>query len=372
MPMNGDISLYIHLPFCTKKCPYCHFYVVLDKEPLKERLLEALLLEWKKISPCVQKHRLVSIYFGGGTPALFGPHRVQTLLEAIRNDIQIPSDVEITIEANPETCSYDDLAAYRMLGINRLSIGVQSFSNTLLHTLGRTHSSQKALEACQKARDAGFENITIDLMYELPNQTLGTWKQTLEQALTLPITHLSLYNLTIEPHTAFHRKEAVLQPQLPPQDECTAMYELAIKMMTESGFTHYEISAFCKEGLYSRHNIGYWTNRFFFGMGPSAFSYYGDRRFQNVANLPRYCKLLQEGKSTEDFEEVLDSEKRKKEVLALRLRVLEGVPRSEIDPASYASIEYLENQGLVQYKNERLCLTHKGILFYDTVASELI
>lgn len=363
------VSLYFHIPFCKKKCPYCHFYVIADKEPFKERLLSAFKLEWQQISPKLSGKTVETIYFGGGTPTLFGPERLKALLD----QISFGPDVEISIETNPEEAI--DYRALRAIGINRLSFGVQSLNQSELTLLGRGHSANQAVEAVSTAHAAGFNNITIDLMYDLPGQTLDSWKKSLEAAVLLPITHLSLYNLTIEAHTAFEKKEKVLRPLMPDEETSVQMYAMAQEILGKAGFRQYEISAFCRNNLYSRHNIGYWTGRHFYGLGPSSFSYDGQKRFRNVPNLVRYASLLEKGQSPVDYEEPLCPEKRKRELLALQLRLVEGADLNSFQPLeeeTISSIQKLYELGLLQRDKNHLQMTPKGILFYDTIATEII
>ncbi len=383
MLTNGStadwISLYFHIPFCTHKCPYCHFYVVIDKPHFKDLLLQGFEREWQRIRPLLEHKKLASIYFGGGTPTLFEIQRIECLVEWIRKRFGSLEGVEITIEANPEQVTYSQMQAFKELGINRVSLGIQSFQSEELNLLGRKHSSKGSLDAIFATYDAGIHNISIDLMYELPRQTQTLWQQTLKQVATLPITHLSLYNLTIEPHTAFARQEQTLRPLLPDPELACAMYLDAISQLAAIGLQQYEISAFCKPGYHSRHNVGYWTGRFFLGLGPSAFSYYGTKRFRNIASLTRYCSLLQEGMSPVDFEEELDINKRRKELLALQLRLHEGVNLAvfesrfgPLEEETRHAISSLERQNLLKTMGDYLRLSAQGILFYDSVASELI
>ncbi len=363
------VSIYIHIPFCRHKCPYCHFYVIGDKEPFKEDLLHSLQLEFNQICPHIEGKKLTSIYFGGGTPTLFGPERIQKVLSWFSYD----DECEITIETNPEELA--DYKRYRDIGINRISLGVQSLSPSELKVLDRRHKPEQAIEAVYAMKDAGIDNITIDLMYDLPGQTLASWEQTLDSACKLPITHLSLYNLTIEPDACFFRREKEIRKMMPDEETSTEMYAMAQKKLQEAGFTQYEISAFCKDNLYSRHNIGYWTGRIFYGMGPSAFSFDGKRRYRNVANLSRYKMLLDKQESPIDFEEVVDEKARKRELLTLNLRLLAGIDLNTFIPleeTTTQSIKTLVDSGLLLQQASRLALSPKGILFYDTVASELI
>ena len=266
------ISVYFHIPFCTKKCPYCHFYVIPDEVRFHELLREGLLLEWQRQKPLIAGKKIVSIYFGGGTPTLFGA-------EAIGEIIRLCGpleDVEITVEANPEESSKELFSALKSVGVNRISLGVQSLDDRSLQTLERMHSAAKAKEAIFAAKEAGIENISIDLMYDLPGQTESSWVYTLEQLKELPIQHLSLYNLTVEPHTSFYQRK-VSQPK---PEESLRFLHTALETLHILGFHRYEISAFAKPNYESRHNLGYWTFRPFLGFGPSAFSYYQNRRFQ--------------------------------------------------------------------------------------------
>jgi len=203
-----DISLYFHIPFCTRKCDYCHFYVLPDKEPWKVQLMEGLLLEWQRQLPLLQNKNIVSIYFGGGTPSLLGPERVATILEWIQETCPFSlQHTEITLEANPENVTLPLMQAYAAAGINRISLGIQTLSDSLLATLTRQHNAQRAIDAVWLTSQAGVKNISIDLMYDLPGQDLSSWEKTLSEAIKLPITHLSLYNLTLEPHTVFFKKK---------------------------------------------------------------------------------------------------------------------------------------------------------------------
>lgn len=368
--MNGEISLYFHIPFCSHKCPYCHFYVVADKEPLKETLLQGLALEWQNIP---KEGKLTTVYFGGGTPTLFGHERIRTVLDWIARSFGSLEGIEITIEANPEQINSTLCRNLKEIGINRVSIGIQSFDQNELSLLDRRHSPKKAIDAIYCVKEAGIINISIDLMYELPRQSKELWRKTLATACQLPITHLSLYNLTIEPHTPFARREEELKKLVPDQEVATWMYLAAIEELSKHGLHQYEISAFCKKGFESRHNMGYWIGRPFYGLGPSAFSFDGIKRFRNVAHLPRYTKLLQENMSPIDFVEELPSDARRKELLALGLRLNKGVKVTALLPQdTLDTISRLEEEGFLETRDDILSLTQKGILFYDTVAAELI
>ncbi len=358
------VSLYFHIPFCTKKCPYCHFYVIPNRLSHHKLLSESLALEWHQQSPLLEGKTITSVYFGGGTPSLF--EGVGEVLQRI----PLSPDCEITIEANPEDSSQELFSRFRSIGINRLSLGIQSLDDRSLQTLERIHSAEKARQAIFDAQNAGFDNVSIDLMYDLPGQTEESWRYTLDQLPDLPIHHLSLYNLTIEPHTPFHKRKV-----RPAGGELSLRFlQTALEKLEGLGLKRYEISAFALPGHESRHNTGYWTARPFLGFGPSAFSYWNGERFQNTANIHRYAKHLKAGESPIAFKEHLSYPANVKELLTVELRLRKGVSLEQFNlPAeTKASIENLKTLGLLKQDENQLQLTEQGMLLYDTVASELI
>ncbi len=333
-----------------------------DRLAYQKLLKEALLLEIDRNQEHFKGRDILSIYFGGGTPSLF-----TSIDEILR---QLPAASEITIEANPEDASLERFAYFRSLGINRLSLGIQSLDARSLESLERIHSANKAREAIFLAKEAGFDNVSIDLMIDLPNQTEKSLQHTLAQLPGLPITHLSLYNLTVEPHTPFYKRKV----QTPPPELSLKLLELAIESVENIGLKRYEISAFAKPGFESRHNLGYWTGREFLGLGPSACSYLHQERFQNIANLHRYARALKSNVSPVDFRERLPYPKNVNELLAIRLRLVEGVSLEEFEcpEETLQVLERLRSLGLIEKKNKQMILTKRGKLFYDTVASEII
>lgn len=271
------------------------------------------------------------------------------------------------------------MKGYVQAGINRVSIGIQTLNQELLHLLGRQHSPEIALNAIHATYEAGIENISIDLMYDLPKQTLYHWSSTLNQVKTLPLSHLSLYNLTIEPHTLFFKNQQQLKPWLPDEETSLVMYEMAQTHLNEMGLLQYEISAFAKPGKESRHNGGYWTGRPFLGLGPSAFSYWKGKRYRNIAHLERYLQALREGISPVDFEEKLDQKARRRELFVINLRLMRGIfikefvqNHGELDQETDNTLSRLVKEDYLYWNNDNLLLTQRGILFYDSIASELI
>ena len=382
--MIGDSSgragygIYIHIPFCHRKCPYCHFYVVRNHESLKQQYQEALLKEIDLRSKDLQREGLRTIYFGGGTPALLGPDRVGEILQRLLNG-RSPEGIEISIEANPEDFQGDLPKSFFDLGINRLSLGVQSFNAATLKTLGRHHSHIDAFNAVESAQMAGFENITIDLICDVPHQTLSHWRRDLEITASLDVKHVSLYNLSVEPQTAFYARREEVYKAMPPEEVSAKMLDLAGEVLCSSGFSRYEISAYCRDDLYSHHNTGYWLGRPFLGLGPSASGFWDGQRTRNISNTRQYAEVLNQGRLPLEYSETLSKEERLREQLALQIRLIEGIQMTTFEAALgpisaelWSILKNLESQGLVDYSNNILSLTPRGRLFHDTVATELI
>jgi len=322
--------------------------------------------------PCSE--RLFSIFFV--SPSLFPISYIKEILDALPFSLE---GVEITLEGNPDHMAKEDFKALLEAGVNRLSLGVQSLESTLLLHLGRTHTEQRASQCVFDAADAGFKNISIDLMYDIPHLTLPLWEKTLKKAAELPITHLSLYNLTLEPGTPFGRKEKEIKKSLASEEESLLMYEKAQEILSEGGLLPYEIAAFAKEGFHSRHNTGYWLSRPFLGLGPSAFSFYNFERWQNIAQFQPYIDFVGQGVSPITFREKLSFDASLREILAIHLRLLEGIALADfeekfgiIDGETKKILNSLSEQGFLHSEGGRIFLTKKGILFYDSVAEEII
>lgn len=380
MPTTGDVSLYFHIPFCSKKCPYCHFFVLPNEQRYKEPFFEALQKEWQLVAPQLQGKKLVSIYFGGGTPTKLEPACYAQLLDLIqRAELRIDPACEITLEANPEDVSVALMKGYQAAGINRVSLGVQSLFDEELSLLGRSHGAQTALEAIERTYVAGLTNISIDLLFDVPYQTLERFEQTLRAVESLPITHLSLYNLTLEPGTTFFKHRKQLLPTLPSDATSTDLWQRALSAFASFGLHRYEISAFAKPGRQSLHNSGYWTARPFLGLGPSAFSYWNGARFSNTTRFHHYLDALKNGRLPIAFEEKLPFPQSLQELLAIHLRLIAGVHlpsftarHGAFPPSLERTIDTLQTAGLLHHSEDHLALTARGQLFYDSVASELI
>ncbi len=370
--MQATGSLYIHIPFCQKKCPYCHFFVLPNKEELKSLFMSALHKEWLLTKQNYNLTSPTSIYFGGGTPTKLHPKDIERILSWVLPN----APCEITLEANPEDVTLETMRFYRQLGINRVSVGIQSLNPQELDILGRGHSAQKTIEAIHTIYAAGIDNISIDLMYDIPYQTESSWENTLKHIKDLPIDHLSLYNLTFEPKTSFFLNRNKWTPYLPSDEASLHMLLHAIETLESYGLKRYEISAFAKGDKRSLHNIGYWTARPFLGLGPSAHSYWNQTRWANIAHLGKYAEALNNHIFPIDFQEKLDSRAACNELLAVNLRLLEGVHLPSFTdrhgPLPQDAINTCIHEGYLTLDEHTLKLTPHGLCFYDTVASILV
>lgn len=336
-------------------------------------LYDALLKELGHYLPLLKDKKIVSIYFGGGTPAIWSTEYLRGFLHTLLRSLNYDPNIEITLEVNPEEVTPELSMEWLEIGFNRFSLGIQAYDDGLLHLLGRQHSGAKALKSVEVLAHSGAANISVDAMYDIPDQSMAQWTRTLEHLIELPITHISLYNLTIEPHTLFFKYRHQLEPRRPAEDVSAQMYLKAVEFLNSHGLKQYEISAFAKPGCHSIHNTGYWTGRPFIGLGPSAFSYWNGKRFRNIPNLNRYCSLLDKGGRPVDFEEKLEEEAALRELIAIRLRLLEGFSLSEnISASILKDIEAGVDKGWLKKSGRHIALTERGILFYDSLAAEII
>ncbi len=357
--MSGEKSLYIHYPFCKKKCPYCHFFVLPSREESEKLWLKGIL---KELS-LYQFENPLTVYFGGGTPSLMPPEWVAEILYS--------SPQEVTLEINPEGITKKKLIAFKKAGINRCSVGVQSLQEEELLLLGREHLPSTTEKLLYILADVGFENVSVDLMYDVPGQSLNSLERSLDNLLKLPFTHLSLYNLTIEPHTPFYKQRIALEKKRPPPEESRQQFLLVREKLLEKGFEHYEISAFAKPAFRAIHNSGYWLGRPFLGIGPSSFSFLNNIRSQNHPHLDKWIQALEQNQKPISFTDPLSEEERLLELFVLNLRWLDGVDlsRYSLPPHTLNTLKKLEQQGLL-LPGPRLSL--EGILYFDEIAPELI
>jgi oxygen-independent coproporphyrinogen-3 oxidase len=378
--MSGA-ALYIHVPFCEKRCLYCDFYTVAG---VNERIPDYIHALQKEIALRAaenfwQRQRFETVFFGGGTPSLLSPGQLADILEACFHAFSFVPPVEITLEANPGATGNEQLAKYRALGVNRLSLGVQSFDENELQLLDRIHSPEQARAAVLAARYAGFENVSLDLIFALPNQTRKRWQENLKQAVELEPNHISAYNLTIESGTPldFAIRKGKISP-LSEEDE-RAMYDFTMKFLAQHGYRQYEISNFAQSGYEARHNIKYWDGSAYLGLGASAHSYDGKRRFWNVPNLRKYLEALSRGELAEEGGEELTAQQKRFEFAFLGLRQTRGVDlqeferkfRTPFEAAFNAAAQELENAGLLVRENGFLRLSKEGIFLCDEICARL-
>ncbi|MDR2530705.1 MAG: radical SAM family heme chaperone HemW, partial [Oscillospiraceae bacterium] len=289
------IGLYIHLPFCKSKCDYCDFYSFDDRDELMDDYLTAVVKHVKEFAPRLEGYYADTVYFGGGTPTYFGSARLTTLFDALKSHIKVLKSAEVTLEANPESCDGNELYRLRRAGFNRVSLGVQSLDDTTLHRVGRIHTAEMALDAIDTVRDAGFENLSIDLIYGLPGQSRSEWAETLTRALRTMPDHISAYGLKIEEGTPLWRLRK--SPDIPDDDVQADMYLYACDTIADSGFQQYEISNFARRGLESKHNLKYWRLNEYCGFGCSASSFLGGMRYTYLREPQAYIKAVNSGAS---------------------------------------------------------------------------
>ena len=370
-------GLYIHIPFCNSKCAYCGFYSIPSLK-LKESFLAALRKDITYRSDYLQGAGLNTVYFGGGTPSLLSSDEIAALLDSINHYFPIATDAEITLEANPDTLSQDYLAALRKIGINRLSIGIQSFFDNDLHYLNRRHDSKHARLCIDWAFNAGFDNISIDLIYGLPTSDVGQWNRNLDLFFQTGAPHLSAYALTLEPNTILSKLVEQNKTPSPTEEAIIRDYETLTRRTAEHSFLHYEISNFALPQKHSRHNVSYWNGTPYMGLGPSAHSYNGNSRQWNIANLQQYIRLA--GVSDAVFEkEMLTPEQHYDEYVMTSLRTSWGCDlkymKRKLGPSfsdyCQQKAEKLIQQGRLSHTREFLHLTDMQMLFADGIAQKL-
>lgn len=376
-----ELGLYLHLPFCISKCPYCDFNSYQLKEDNQiSSYISALYQEITTYSKKLKKSNIKTIYLGGGTPTILSGVQIYNILEFCKSKFTIDKDAEITIEANPGTLDGEKIKLLIESGINRLSLGAQSFNNLFLKKLGRIHNTQDIIDSYYLARKEGFNNINIDIMFALPDQTTEDLQITLKKAISLKPDHLSLYNLTIKPGTEYYKKYKKGKLKLPNEDEDYDMYNWAIKFLEESGFEHYEISNFARPYKRSMHNLIYWQNKPYLGIGAGAYSFIKGYRYMNYESPARYVKEMMSGKLPVDNGEKLSLRKRMIETIILGLRTKDGVgyikfkARFGVNLNDIFSEQVIKsvNLGLLQKDDYRIKLTKKGIFLANTVFREFV
>ncbi len=388
---NTNLELYIHIPFCVKKCEYCDFLSGPANAREMADYMKALKKEILLWAPAAGRHLVTSIFIGGGTPSILPAGEIEGMMELIRQEYHLSEEAEITIEANPGTVSLEQLKSYRACGVNRISIGLQSTEEELLKRLGRIHSYEDFLMAFQMARMAGFRNINVDLMSGIPGQSLSEWEETLKKITLLRPEHISAYGLIIEEGTRFHekyaadeaRREAGYEPMFLPSEELERqMYQLTEKILQEKGYQRYEISNYARAGKACRHNIGYWRREEYLGFGLGAASLFRETRWSNTRNRKTYVNYLarEEFPLEEESLEKLSLAAQMEEYMFLGLRMMEGIRRSDFEKAFAHSLEgifgdrliRLQKEGLLEMEEGRIRLSEKGIDLSNYVFSQFL
>jgi oxygen-independent coproporphyrinogen-3 oxidase len=361
--------LYFHIPFCPKLCPYCSFYVEVGSENKTTAFLDALLREVEMASQSrkLQPH---TIYFGGGTPSALTEAQLEYLLGGLRERLDLSQLREWDLEANPATIRPSKARLLHQLGVTRLSLGVQSWDDALLRTLGRTHSAGDAEETYHVLRGAGFTNINIDLMFAVPGQTLDQWRATLEKTIALRPEHISSYCLTYEEDTEYFRKLG-LGDFRQDEDRDADLFEMTMDTLTGAGFRHYEISNYARPGHESLHNQAYWFGEDYLGFGPSAFSTRGLHRWKNLPDTAGYTRRVLAGEPLPSFEEHLSETQRRGEILAFLMRTDTGIAVGDLANWREALREF-QALGFLIERDGRVALTRRGKLMADSVAEAFV
>lgn len=370
-------GIYVHIPFCGYACSYCDFYFTTHLN-FKNDFLKALFKEIDFRKSFLKNETVNTIYFGGGTPSKLTAEEITSIINKLNDCFEVNPNAEITLEANPDDINLDTAKQYRAAGLNRLSMGIQSFHNTELDLLGRQHSAQKAIDAVEAIREAGFDNFNLDLIYGVPNSDLDSWNENLEQIIALGPNHISSYCLTIEEGTKLDYQIKKGRVTLPNEEIIVKQFKLLIQKLNNAGYEHYEISNFAKPGKLSKHNTSYWSGVQYLGLGPSAHSYDGVNRYFNVANSPKYIEQIKKG-IPEIERETLSINDQFNEFVMTRLRTHWGISKSKIKKLYGDShlaqlktdINCYLNSGDLKEDSDSIKLTEKGKLIADKIASDL-
>lgn len=376
--MADKLGIYIHIPFCRSKCDYCDFYSLAGRDDRMDQYQKALLSHIKETAPLAQDFPVDTIYIGGGTPSYYGAKRLKELLGVIRKLYQVEKDAEVTVECNPDSVDVKSLKILRKAGVNRLSMGMQSAIACELERIHRIHTPQQVNEAATAARKAGFTNLSLDLIYGLPGQTMDSWKATVEHALSLIPQHLSCYGLKVEEGTPLAARVAQGEV-LPDDDQQADLYLWTVGRLERAGYPQYEISNFAKPGFASRHNLRYWLTQPYIGFGPGAHSDFGGRRYSFVRDLDAYIQGVLQGGDIIDESEIIPKRERCGEYLMLRLRTVQGINEQEYRSTYFmdfaplqARLEQFRTQGWAEQTDGRWHFTPKGFLLSNQLIGDLL
>jgi len=371
-------GVYFHIPYCKQFCHYCDFHKELYNSKPKN-LFEAINKEIELQKDYLDNDEVDTIYFGGGTPSILPPEQILSFIDKVKKNHPVNNDIEITLEANPDDLSSDYLKELKINGINRISIGIQSFFDNELKILNRRHTATQSADSVKHSIEAGFRNVSIDLMYGIPGSDYKLWKKTIEKAIELPVQHISAYHLTIEPGTVFASYLKKGKIKLMEEEKSVEQFRELISTLEANGFTHYEISNFCREGYFSQHNTNYWKQKKYIGIGPSAHSFDGSTRQWNISDNKKYIDSLAKNKIPCRMER-LDEKTRYNEYILTSLRTMWGADLKYIEEAfSKEARDYcvsLSNRfidyGMLEKREENLVLTQQGKFISDNIISELL
>ena len=375
---SKTIGIYIHIPFCRSKCSYCDFYSLAGREDRMDDYQKALSRHIKETAPQARGYGVDTVYFGGGTPSYYGEKRLRELLALVRKQFRLTRDAEITVEVNPDSVTRRDLIRLRRAGVNRVSMGMQSASGEELQSVGRPHDHSQTCRAVEDVRSAKIHNLSLDLIYGLPGQTMEDWRASVEEAIRLAPEHLSCYGLKVEPGTPLCARVAAGEV-LPDDDLQADCYLWAVKRLEEAGYHQYEISNFAKRGFQSRHNMKYWMGREYLGFGPGAHSDFGGCRYSFQRDLEGYIAGVESGGAILDQMENIPQRERCGEYLMLRLRTTRGIEEWEyrrkyfmnFDPLSARLAEF-EQRGWARRVDRRWRLTPEGFLLSNRLIGDLM
>lgn len=381
--MRRKLELYIHIPFCVKKCAYCDFLSGPASRERIEEYIQALKKEIESYRKFAEDYEVSTVFFGGGTPSLLSSEQMEMIMGAIKHIFLLQENAEITMEANPGTVTEERLKAYKKAEINRLSFGLQSAKNEELTILGRIHTFEEFLESYEIARKAGFSNINVDLISAIPKQTLESWEETLTTIIELEPEHISAYSLIVEEGTPFaelYGEDGKWEEMLPDEEEERNMYRKTEEMLRRAGYHRYEISNYAKRGYECRHNLGYWDRTEYLGLGLGASSFLNQTRFHNTEDMERYLKNAKEHENIHEEIEHLKVQEQMEEFIFLGLRKMKGIAETEFAEAfgtdiweCYGkNIRRVIQNGLLEQENGYLRLTKKGIDVSNYVFAEIL
>lgn len=361
------LGIYVHIPFCKRKCNYCDFYSIKWDREVEDRYIKSLVKEINSYNG--MEYVVDTIFFGGGTPTIIKHENIERVIQEIKSTFKVDKNSEITIEANPNTLTYENLSMYKKTGINRLSIGVQSLNNEILANIGRLHNSEEALLAIKRAKESGYENINIDVMFNIPGQTTEDMKETVNKIIYEDVKHISFYSLKLEKGTPMYIMEKNHKIFMPEENIEREMYYTGRKIMEDRKIYQYEISNFAKEGFECKHNLKYWNQEEYIGFGPSAHSFLNNERYSNISNINEFCNNAEKNIFNRNIHESLNDEALEFEYIMLKLRLTDGLNLNifkqkfnvDFNKKYYKQIEYLIENKLLIYNEENIKLTQLGM-----------